>query len=131
MVLKIRFVSDEEKYCIFLGVHFNFVHPKLDNTIERCDIRDIKYKENPLAASIIGACDRSESLLSSSIPDLELDAFIIDGEGFESKIDSDGSKIMFRKLILYEPDEYSRFSDARVSNDDSFEKVVVLFDHSL
>jgi hypothetical protein len=58
-----------------------------------------------LTASIIGTGNGSKSLLASSIPDLKLDAFVIDGECFEPKVNSDGSEIMLRELILYEPDK--------------------------
>jgi len=129
LILKIGFVTDKEKYSIFLSVHLDLVHPKLNNTIEWCDVCNVEYKKYALTASVISTCDCSESLLSCSIPNLELDAFIINGEGFESEIDSDSSEIMLGKLILYEPYENSWLSNTWVSNDDSFEKVIVLFDH--
>lgn len=34
LVLQIRFVSDQEKYSIFLGVSFDFVHPKLADVLK-------------------------------------------------------------------------------------------------
>lgn len=129
LILKIGFVTDKEKYSIFLSVHLDFVHPKLNNTIEWRDVCNVEYKKYALTASVISTCDCSESLLSCSIPNLELDAFIINGESFESEIDSNSSEIMLRKLILYEPYENSWLSNTWVSNDDSFEKMIVLFDH--
>ena len=130
MILQVRLVSHKEKYSIFLSVHLNFIHPKLNNAIKRCDIGNVEDEEDTLAASIVCAGDGSEPLLSGSVPDLKLDAFIIDGEGFEPKVDSDGGQIVLWELVLYESDKNSRLSDSRVANNDSFKKVVVLLDHS-
>lgn len=105
MVFEIRLVSDQEEDGILFSIHLHFIHPKLNNAIKRGDIGNIENEENTLTASVIGTCDGSKSLLSSSIPDLKLDAFVIDGEGFEPEVDSDGGKIMLGELILYEPDE--------------------------
>lgn len=129
LVFKVWLVSDQEKYGILLGVHFNFVHPKLYNAIKWCHIGNVKYQKNTLAASVISTCDGSESLLAGCVPDLELNAFIIDREGFEPKINSNRSQIVFWELILYESHKDGRLSNTWVSDDDCFEEVVVLLDH--
>lgn len=78
LVLKIWLVANKEKYSIFLCIHLNLIHPKLDYAIEWCDICNIKNQQNSLTSSVISTCNCPESLLSCGVPYLKLNVLGID-----------------------------------------------------
>jgi hypothetical protein len=91
LVLKVGLVSNEEKDCIFFSICLNFVHPELADVFETQWIGEVEDEKDSLAASVVGAGDRSKTFLASSVPDLEFHIFLINFDGLEAKVDSDCS----------------------------------------
>ena len=71
----------------------------------------------------------SESLLPSSIPDLKLDIFAVDLNGFEPEINANGGEIVLGELILNEANEDRRLAHSRITNDDCLVEMIELFYH--
>ena len=70
--------------------------------------------------------DGSESLLAGGVPDLELDVFVVDVEGFEAEVYADCCHVVLGELVVGETEEETGFADGGVADDDVFEEVVVL-----
>ena len=53
-------------------------------------------------AAVVGSGNRPEILLASSVPDLEFDIFVIDGNSFGPKFNSNGDIVGNSGLVLDE-----------------------------
>ena len=129
LVLHIRFISNQKEYGILLGIHLDLIHPKLDDTIKRYNISDIKYEKDALTTSVISACNCSKPLLTSGVPNLKFHILTIDLKSFESEVYTDSREIMLWELVLNESDEDSGFTYTGITYNNSLKEVVVLFDH--
>lgn len=54
---------------------------------------------------IVSVDDGPKALLASSIPDLQLHYAIVNIEGLESEINSDGNHVVFIEIVVGEPQE--------------------------
>ena len=61
---------------------------------------DIIDEEGANRAAIVGSRDGSEILLAGCVPDLQLDIFIIDGDGLRSELNPDGHIVSGASFIL-------------------------------
>ncbi len=86
---------------------------------------DIVYEQGSNGASVVGACDGSEVLLSCSIPDLKFDIFIFDGNSFGTEFYSDGNIMGSSGFSLNKLENDAWFSDSSVSDNDEFEEIVI------
>ena len=68
-------------------MHFDLFDPVLD-IVETCSIIDGICKDDTHGTSVVCLCDRFETLLSCSIPDLKLDSAGSHIEYFGFKIDA-------------------------------------------
>jgi hypothetical protein len=59
-------------------------------TVETAFIRDVVYKQYTHGASVVGGGNRPETLLSSSIPYLQLDSFAIKLDCPDLEVDANG-----------------------------------------
>ena len=64
--------------------------------------------------------------MSCCVPDLHFDYFLVDVDGLESKINSDGDHIVFVEVVVCEPLEEGTLADCRVAHHHEFEQVIVL-----
>lgn len=119
-VSKIWLIANQDKHCIFFSILFNLPHPKFAHIRKTLLICEIKYHQDSLTAPIIGACNCSEALLTSRIPNLKLNMFVVDCGGFEAKINTNGCQIMFLKLIFCKSNKNRRFTNSWIANDDRF-----------
>jgi len=78
---------------------------------------------------IICAGDGSESLLTSSVPNLEFNILTVNRECSKSEIDSNGCEIRFTKLIVCKSEQKGTLANTRISNDNQFEEIVIFLDH--
>ena len=63
--------------------------------------------------------------LTYSVPDLELDDFIVYLEAIRAKLYSNCDLMLFFKLIVHDSLHQTTFSNSCVTNDDQFEKMVL------
>ena len=100
LVFQILFVSYEDSRDIFLSMFINFAHP-LWNLWERLSIGDIISDDNTVSSLIITACDCLESLLTSSIPNLQFNSFSININSSDFEINTDcRHEIIIENIVL-------------------------------
>ena len=63
--------------------------------------------------------------LTSGIPNLELDRLSIEFERSDFEVNTDGRDVGFRVGVVGKTKQQARLSDARVSNEQDFEEVIV------
>ena len=69
--------------------------------------------------------DRMDFSLTYSVPDLELDDFVVYLEAIRAKLYSNCDLMFFFKLIVHDSLHQTTFPNSSVSNDDQFEKMVL------
>lgn len=74
--------------------------PIVFDNIEGCGILNIINNNNRMCSTIISLCQRSKSLLSSSIPYLQLDEHPININRLEPKIHTNSRHQWFLKLLI-------------------------------
>lgn len=90
LVTEVAFIANQKENSIFFSIGLHLIHPKFTDVLKAKLIRQIEHQEYALTASIVGTGDGSKPLLSSCVPDLEFDIFVINLDGLESEVDADG-----------------------------------------
>lgn len=85
--------------------------------------------EHYMGTFVISAGDGPESFLACGVPDLELALLLVDFEGFELEVDTNGGGVVLEVGVLAEAEKDAGLTDALASHDDDLEQVVVLSDH--
>jgi len=125
---QIALVTDEELVDAIAGIFVDLAEPLL-NVVEGLHIGDVVHYGNTVGTAVVGGSDGAETLLSSGIPDLKLDGLSVQVQGADLEIDTDGADVRLSVGIIDETEEEARLSDARVSDQEDLEKVVVLRAH--
>lgn len=99
--LQVIFVTDQQNLHVRIAIGLDFLKPPL-YMLECLFSGNIVDKESSYCASIIRTCDRSEILLSCSIPNLQLDIFVFNINSLCPKLNSDGHIMSCSCLILNE-----------------------------
>ena len=76
-------------------------------------------------ASVVGPRDGPEILLARSVPDLQLDGLVIDGERLGPELNADGHIVRGPGLILNELQDDAGLADPGIADHDKFEEIVV------
>lgn len=129
VVNKVAFIADEEEDGIFFGVGLHLVHPKLADVVEAEWVGEIEDQEDTLAAPVVCTGDGSEAFLPGSVPDLELDVFVINLDGLEAEVHSDSRQVVLGELVLHEAHQDGRLAHTRVADYHCLVEVVELLDH--
>ena len=101
-------------------------HPVL-KTLESFSVIDWVYEYDSSSSFVISFGDSFESLLACSIPDLHFDFDAVDIDGFDFEIDTDGGDMSYFILFIGISEKNVSFANSGVSDDDNFDKVVILF----
>lgn len=62
-------------------VLFGLLHPVAENILKRLGIGWVIYQNHCVGSFVVGLSDAAESLLSSSVPDLQFDEIVLDVHG--------------------------------------------------
>lgn len=84
--ITVTFISEKKNFDIFITVIMSFRDPKVFDIFKRRGLCQIVNHNDSISTFIISRSDGSESLLSSSIPDLELDRSALMLDSFESSL---------------------------------------------
>lgn len=95
--------------------------------MESFSVIDWVYEYDSSSSFVISFGDSFESLLAGSIPDLHFDFDAVDIDGFDFEIDTDGGDMSYFILFIGISEKDVSFANSGVSDDDNFDKVVVLF----
>lgn len=82
--ITVTFISQEKNFDVFIAVIMSFGYPEVFDIFERRWFSEIINHDDSVSTFIISWSDGSESLLSSSIPDLEFDWSALMLDSFES-----------------------------------------------
>ena len=102
LILEVSLISYQKINSIFLCIGLNLFHPEVADVLKTQLICQIKYQQNALTSSVICTGNSSESLLTGSIPNLELDVFVVDLDSFEAEVHSNSGQVVLRELVLDE-----------------------------
>ena len=95
--------------------------------MESFSVIDWVYEYDSSSSFVISFGDSFESLLACSIPDLHFDFDAVDIDGFDFEIDTDGGDMSYFILFIGISEKNVSFANSGVSDDDNFDKVVILF----
>jgi hypothetical protein len=124
-VLDVRFITDEHLSHVIRGVHFNLLHPVLD-VLETLALVDGVGEYDAHGAAVVGLCDGLELLLASSVPYLQADLVLTDGDGLDFEVDADGGEVGRHEIILAKLQQHVRLPHSAVANHQQFYQVVVV-----
>jgi len=82
---------------------------------------DIVREEDAVGTTIENSSHRLERLLSSGIPDLELDDFVVNLEAIGAEFDTDSDLMLLLELIVHDAFHEAGFTHACVTNDNQLE----------
>jgi len=107
-----------------VAVHFDLIEPVFDMR-ESFFSGDVVNQQGSNGASVVGASNGPEVLLAGSVPDLQLDILILDGNGFGTEFDSNSDVVSGTGLAFDELEDDAGFTNSGVSDDYELEKVVI------
>ena len=81
-----------------------------------------------MRASIIRPCNRLKPLLSSRIPDLQLDALAVQLDGADFEVDADGADVRGGEGVFGKAEETVGFADTGVADDEQLHLTRLLVD---
>jgi hypothetical protein len=79
-----------------------------------------------MRSSVVRRSDGSETLLASSIPDLQLDGFPIEFKRADLEINTDSADVALRVRVIGKTQEEAGFTNARITDEEKFEKVIAV-----
>ena len=96
------------------------------NCNKRFGLGDVIHQYEAHSATIVGGRNRTISLLSCSVPYLQLEESIVPHNCLHFEVDSDRCLVVSGKRAVAIAEEERCLADARVSNDQQLEHVVEL-----
>ena len=135
LVLQVAFIAHQDLHDVRTRVLPHFSHPRLD-VLERLAISNIVDEDAAVGTFVVRRGDGFESgestvpLLAGGIPDLELDAFVVDLELSDSEVDADSRQEALVEYIVGEPAEDVGLACTAVPHNQDLEDVVELLVHA-
>lgn len=124
LIFKVILISDQQYLHVRITIHLHLLQPVLDMG-ESIAPGDVVDKESSNGAPIVRSGNRTEVLLASRVPDLELDVFAADLDSLCPEFDTDCYVVSRPRFIFDELQHHTRLADARVADHDEFEEVVI------
>lgn len=122
---QIGFVSDEYQDNILVAVVLDVFDPATD-TAESFLAGQVENHEGGCGGSVIRAGDGAEFLLTGSIPNLQFDYFVVDGDTFGPVLNPNGVLVVRIEIAVNKATDQTRFADAGVTDENELEGVVEL-----
>lgn len=85
----------------------------------------VVYEECSDGTPVVRSSDRTEVLLACSVPNLKLNVFVANFDGFCSEFNSDGYVVGCASLVFDELQHNTGLTNTSVSDNDEFEQVMV------
>jgi len=86
----------------------------------------IVYKKNTNSWAIVWASDWSEILLTSCVPYLQFDCFVVERDHSRGELHSKSDLVIVVHALLHELGDYATFPNASVSHYDEFKQIIEL-----
>lgn len=119
VLFEIGLVADHEAYDILATEIFEFLDPLL-KIFKGSWSSDIIHQKGAIGTTVVCTCHGTIPLLTSSVPDLDFDGFVVDYDGFCGELDSNGCFGFKVELVFSEAADYVGFADTGVANEDNF-----------
>jgi len=125
LALQVRLIPNQENHSVWVGEVPGVRQPGGEVVIRgpSCDVID---KQGSCRPSVVTPRYSTKPLLSSCVPDLELDFLARNLNYSGSKLDSNGVRAIGHKFFLCELMQETGFADAHVPDDDVLEDVRVV-----
>ena len=107
-----------------VSIEFDFFKP-IFYVGECFSASNIVYKECSDGTSVVGSSDGTKVFLACSIPNLKFDPFVLDGDGFGSKLNTHSNIMGIPGLIFDELENNAGFANSGVPYYDELIKVMV------
>lgn len=115
--LQLAFVTDEVDAHILCSMLLDLLQPTAQ-VLECLITRDVVSEENAMSAAIKYPSYRLERLLTSGVPDLELDDFVVYLETIRAEFDSNCDLMLFLELIVHDTFHEAGFANTCITDDD-------------
>mmetsp|Transcript_11611 Transcript_11611/g.46911 ORF Transcript_11611/g.46911 Transcript_11611/m.46911 type:complete len:207 (-) Transcript_11611:180-800(-) len=92
---------------------------------ERLVVGDVVHQQDAHSSTVVGSGDSPESLLSSCVPNLQLDTLAIKLNCANLEIDANRSDEALRERVVGESKQETALSHTAVSNEEELDQVVV------
>ena len=99
LVFKVLLVSDEDPCHVLLSILVDLAHP-VSNSSEGVSVSDVISHNDAMGTLVVARGDSREPLRSGSVPDLELDQLIVDVDGPNLEINSNGRLEAFFEVVI-------------------------------
>ena len=130
LLLHVREITDQVDYDIWTGMVSNLPQPLILDIFETCTIGYIEDEEYSVTTLIKVSGDRSETLLTCSVPYLELYVRIISYYHAKvSKLHSNCHSMLFFKSLLRQTFQYASFTHSSIAQDHYLEQHVEMVHH--
>jgi hypothetical protein len=103
-IVQVSFIADQHHHYVRVAVLADFLEPPRQ-VIERFLPRYVVYEQGASGSTVVAAGDRLEGLLTSRVPDLELDLLVIDFDGARPELDTDSQVVLLAKTLVRELEE--------------------------
>jgi len=97
--------------------------------LERLRVGGVVHDDDAVRAAVVGAGDGAEALLTSRVPDLQLDGLAIELDRPNLEVDADRADVALGVGVVGEAQEQARLADAGVADQHELEHVIVLLCH--
>ena len=125
LIFEIFLVADEDLGNVLIRVLVDLLHP-LTDLGERVPIGQVIGDNDTVRTSIIARRDSLETILTSGIPNLQLDGLAIDLDRADLEVDTNGRHEAIMEDIISESEQQRRLADTRVTNEENLEKVIAI-----
>jgi len=124
-VFKISLVTNQHDSGILARIFAAILQPG-SQMIKGLAPSDIINKECASSVAIIAPSNRTELLLTCSIPNLQLNLLATDGDCAATKLDTDGQIMDRLETLVGELEKKATLTDGSITDDDVLEEVFVL-----
>ena len=87
---------------------------------------DVVDEEDSYGRAVVGTSDRSEVLLASSVPYLQFDCFVAEGQDSGGELDPQSDFVFVVHALLHELGDDAALADARVTHYDELKQIIEL-----
>merc|ERR1719401_2145346 len=112
----VALIADENLASTFIDIPVDFVEP-IVNVCKRLAIAGVVDQDYAICATVVSTGDRPETLLSSRVPNLQFDGFVLDRYGFEAKVYTYGCDVAVGKGIVGKAEQQAGLSSTRVADE--------------
>jgi len=115
LVLQVALVADKQLVHVLTRIALDFTQPLL-HVREGRGIRDVVHNNDAVRSTIIGRGDCTETLLASSVPDLELDRLAVELDSADLKVHTNSADVALCVRVVRKTQKKAALADTAVSN---------------